>query len=91
MSPLIRKLHKQIDKWLHDTTMLKVLITNQAKVPWPTDAPYTFSLDYLSPSNIKKLLLQRRILQKTKAEDVKCTMLQGIIDGMPLAVDNIVD
>ena len=89
MSPLIRKLHKQIDKWLHDTTMLKVLITNQAKVPWPTDAPYTLSLDYLSPSTIKELLLQRKILQKTKAEDV--TMLQGIIDGMPLAVDNIVD
>ena len=82
----VRKFHKQIKKWLHDTTMLTVLVTNQAEVPWPTNAVYTFSLDYLNASNTNTLLLQR-ILQITKAEDV--TTLQGIIDGMPLAVENI--
>ncbi len=85
----LRRLHKQIDKWVHDTTMLTILVTNQAEVPWPTNALSTFSLDYLNSSNIQNLLLQR-ILQITKAEDI--TMLQElIVDGMPLAVENIVD
>ena len=82
----LRRLHKQIDKWVHDTTMLTILVTNQVKVPWPIYAPY-MSLKYLSADNTNKLLLQKRILQITKAEDV--TTLQEIIDGMPLAVENI--
>ncbi len=84
----LRKLHKQIDKWLHDTTMLKVLITNQAKVQWPKNAPHLL-LKYLRPGNTKTLLHQRVDLRRITAEYV--TMLQGSIDGMPLAVENIVD
>ncbi len=85
--PKLKILQKHITMWTNKAKNLKLVMTNQAEVPWSTNKLYTFSLKYLSLS--KTVILFKDRLQKPELNEEDFTILKEVVNGMPLAIENI--
>ena len=82
----------RVSFWMNSTSLLRVLITHQAKSVWSADtfSSRSYNLDYLDQIDTMKLLRERMQKFKIPVNSTDITALAEIVAGMPLAIENII-